>query len=1280
MSLTDNNPLYHSEYLVGPIETIVCSRKALLSGHLSHHDITEAYRTLSMRIRQSSCHLCVVSVSFPALDPLRDKGADVVAALRRDISRALRIYPWHTSDDPSSRSSGPTAETLGRGPTTYNTNHATDFSTLCHYALRVLSEILRFPALSSMFTPQDLGLLLGDVISIIHCPQLPWFKASKTTILSSWVIRTQRLPKDVLLPRIEDVILYLNLMFKATGRSTYVVVTVVDALNCIVNLLTFHQHVFIARLAGLLPSIFPFVIHTSSEIRHHAAVVLASLSHTLIIHRALIGQDTIETICFHTQSFLTPETTRHPTSLRNLPPLLDAAVSSKNFGSVGENSPWALALVASFTVLLGPSLFLHHGPLKLFMNIAQKALKYRPGRDLNPHVWRTFIWSMIHLYIQRSSTTRGDIDVVRRCILLLKQTLHFGLGAALITSLLEATSTNPQGSSLMEWVTTSVIDVIHDMLSNKYQDIRDEGRRILRCLTCGAGNSDNTQREANWTVDALLSLFLFDGSLLRADKLQVEGMVGSTRVFSPPCLSQEEILAHWHSISSCFVLVFQSCLKEGYADLTTSILPVWQSLLLVQAQRIRGSGQPTASANFALQLSSLLSQFLPDPLVPLSGEAQSIEVQRQSLVISNQLWTVVQEIFSPRWLTPVASSFLAAVLQRTFYLADQEVLTSWSVLCSSLIVVGIPNALESVSLQDEPEQALGIKRQLWRLMATQCDNSMPSNWQNLLSILVFPIGSWNMSEDDLDIWERVLECNLSAVATSAEIVDIVDGITSKCPEIGPSFSINTALRLALTILRLLNHNEGDIVSSRTLSYLSITLNASYPPQSSTIDSAFKLIKALRQMITSTPVSSLESVIFAIQAGLAVWIEDRCASLSAEQYNDLLMPLYDSLLIRLQSLPLSVPSLNALVPLLTSAFSHIPPPALGPAAFLRFFHTVHARLAAPSNAYSDELRLCIDAWVHICGGTWPSGMVPLSSSSQTQTQFQMEARSMIAIPAPPVVGEEVGEQVAHVHVRSIEHEVIPDSQCPISNAALDTLVQARGFVQGSSRSVSSILPKVPSPTRLVTQSPRENHESHGSTRNNPAVKRHRLLEDMPVAKRHRITASTNDGLGTHSVPLTRVTSPVIPGPRSVSVLTPMASPRNRLVMDCVEVVPLRELLPRRAAEAERDDSRGQQHRSDPDDHGYEVTPERSFVPRATWELLEGDEIVPETPDAAQRPTRMLFPTGRESGEQLPCSSSYSNLLTTMYCRPRQWQSYATPRQERAYANIVHAAGRCITRGA
>jgi hypothetical protein len=308
-------------------------------------------------------------------------------------------------------------------------------------------------------------------------------------------------------------------------------------------------------------------MHTSSELRHHVAMVLASLSRTLITHRTLVSKNTIETICLHTHTFLTPETTRHPTSSRKLPPLLDAAVSSKNFGSMGKNFPWALTLVANFAVLLGPSLFLHQGPLKLVMNTAQKALRYRSGRDLYPHVWRTFIWSMTELYIQRISTEKGDMDVVRRCVLVLKQALHGGLGAALITSLLEATSTNFQNESTLGWVIPSITNTIHDMLSSKYQDIRNEGCRILGCLTRGVGPTSNAQRESNWTTDSLLSRFLFDGSLLRADKLQVEEIIRSTNNFSPRSLSQEEILTNWRQISSCFVLVIQNCFDDDGANL-----------------------------------------------------------------------------------------------------------------------------------------------------------------------------------------------------------------------------------------------------------------------------------------------------------------------------------------------------------------------------------------------------------------------------------------------------------------------------------------------------------------------------------------------------------------------------------------------------------------------------------------------------------------------------------------------------------------------------------------
>ena len=452
-----------------------------------------------------------------------------------------------------------------------------------------------------------------------------------------------------------------------------------------------------------------------------------------------------------------------------------------------------------------------------------------------------------------------------------------------------------------------------------------------------------------------------------------------------------------------------------------------------------------------------------------------------------------------------------------------------------------------------------------------------------------------------------------------------------------SFSINYALRVALAILRHLNLHEGDSISTRTFSYLSTTLTAAYPPQSSTIDAAYRLLKDIHHVIISMPVSLLEQVVFAIQTGLAVWVEDKYMALSTEHYNDIvsnssflfssssaqpllsqLMPLYDSLLLRLQSLPISVTSLNALVPLLTAAFSRIPPPALGPAAFQRFFYAVHARLAAPSDSYSDELRLCVDAFVRICGGEWPSGMVPLSSSSQTQTQFQMESHLTTEAPAPRANCEDVREQ--DPHVRSIEvivcartlgfslnrslvdpqHEVIPDSQCVVSNATSSQSRLVPGFVQGPSRSLSSTAQTRP-------DSSKDSHKSDESARShdNSVLKKRRLPQDLPAAKRHCAAASPNNGLRTRSVPLTRVSSPVVPSPRSLS--TPRASSRNRLVMDCVEVTPLRKPLHLREAGAQRHSMKGQERRCDLDDHTWEVTPERPFMARTTRELVEGDEI-------------------------------------------------------------------------
>lgn len=156
--LTNDNPLEFPDYFLGPVETIAYSQSALASRRLSLHDITEAYHTLSTRIRRSSSALIAGTGTFPALEPLKQKGADVVTALRRDISRSLHDFAPHTSEDSFSSLADPTEESVGWDRTTYNKSRAADLSTLCHHALRLLSEIFRLPTLSSVFSGTSLDL------------------------------------------------------------------------------------------------------------------------------------------------------------------------------------------------------------------------------------------------------------------------------------------------------------------------------------------------------------------------------------------------------------------------------------------------------------------------------------------------------------------------------------------------------------------------------------------------------------------------------------------------------------------------------------------------------------------------------------------------------------------------------------------------------------------------------------------------------------------------------------------------------------------------------------------------------------------------------------------------------------------------------------------------------------------------------------------------------------------------------------------------------------------
>jgi len=231
-------------------------------------------------------------------------------------------------------------------------------------------------------------------------------------------------------------------------------------------------------------------------------------------------------------------------------------------------------------------------------------------------------------------------------------------------------------------------------------------------------------------------------------------------------------------------------------------------------------------------------------------------------------------------------------------------------------------------------------------------------------------------------------------------------------------------------------------------------------------------------------------------------------------------------------------------------------------------------------------VCIDACMHGYGGEWPSGLVPLSSQTQMQLHLQSETRPLIDLLAETEVTK-LGRLG-----RSIEHEVVPDSQCVASNEVVVASPQARvHFAQEAAN--------------LSTASASRDCRVSSRSRSNCSLKRRHVSQDIPAPKRRRADLTSKSPYR-QPAPPARITEP--DHRDSHSPLTPRTTPRTRLVMDCVEVVPLDEVMRRSEGGAKRGNRQGAAR--------LEImgAPKTPSAPRTVQERLERDEIVPETPDA------------------------------------------------------------------
>lgn len=146
LSNADPHPSMCETYLLSPLETILESLDDYDSEYITCHDITEAYNVLSTRISEIAPSIVCAEEPLPALIPLKEQAISLARALKRDIRRSL-VNPTHTYKS-SSLFESYSSEIL---MTDHDVQHTIDLSTLCHFSLRVLSDIFTFRALYLLF-------------------------------------------------------------------------------------------------------------------------------------------------------------------------------------------------------------------------------------------------------------------------------------------------------------------------------------------------------------------------------------------------------------------------------------------------------------------------------------------------------------------------------------------------------------------------------------------------------------------------------------------------------------------------------------------------------------------------------------------------------------------------------------------------------------------------------------------------------------------------------------------------------------------------------------------------------------------------------------------------------------------------------------------------------------------------------------------------------------------------------------------------------------------------
>ncbi|GLB45492.1 putative tRNA threonylcarbamoyladenosine metabolic process [Lyophyllum shimeji] len=418
------DPLVNLTYLDYPVSTIVQATDAT-----ELRALIEAYSVLMARLRTSVTGSTDVDASWPLFQPLRKHRDAFVAAVERDLGRAL-VDPAVKGEEEQPRrvllpSPRNTPKKKRDGMTAEQVKYARDLCTTSHAVIRLLSVVFTLPALLNIFTHAQLRQILTALLAIPLADELPTPNARKTWALAIWLLQTQRLPAEVLAPAADRIALALCRGIEGELGKEGKKGSASDGLKAIHDLSIHLPAVFIPSFTHtLLAPVLATLLAPTLTLRTHAAHALGGF---------VLGATSLPTSAVHTHiasivgKFLTtpspPRQIHTPTasptkpSTTTKPPAqpLDPAIvrtlrttlQATEAAHVAHGPVWGTCVLASLLALLGREA-MNARYANVLRGLVQLGLRHKKWavRALTSVLWRVVLW----VYVQPSSPSVTEED------------------------------------------------------------------------------------------------------------------------------------------------------------------------------------------------------------------------------------------------------------------------------------------------------------------------------------------------------------------------------------------------------------------------------------------------------------------------------------------------------------------------------------------------------------------------------------------------------------------------------------------------------------------------------------------------------------------------------------------------------------------------------------------------------------------------------------------------------------------------------------------------------